>query len=90
MPKTVISTLQKCIVILWPSFLVAIIATGVFFSAFDPYDLFPFGKTHDISRLGVYTIGFFLFWLLTALSCLGTLYFTCSNCLREDVNDKQA
>ena len=37
-PKT-----HTCIAVLWPSFLVAIVATGLFFSAFDPVDLFPFG-----------------------------------------------
>ena len=74
---------QKCICVLWPSFLVAIIATGVFFSAFDPHDLFPFGVDVEISRLGAYTIGFFLFWILSALAGIGTLYFAITNCRRE-------
>jgi hypothetical protein len=51
---------QKCIAILWPSFLVAIVASGLFFSAFDPDDLYPFGERTDISRLGIYSIGFLL------------------------------
>jgi hypothetical protein len=80
---------QKCIAILWPSFVIAGIATALFFSAFDPYDLFPFGEDTGVSRLGIYTIGFFLFWILTALSGCGTLYFAITNCRRAD-NTKDA
>ncbi|MDH3560870.1 MAG: hypothetical protein OEN52_07950 [Gammaproteobacteria bacterium] len=83
-----ISRLQKCIAILWPSFLTAIVATGLFFSAFDPDDLIPFGADPEVSRLGIYTIGFFLFWLITAVSGIGTLYFAITNCMRQGM-DKQ-
>ena len=74
---------QKCIAILWPSFLVAIVATGLFFSAFDPDDLYPFGEQAELSRLGVYSIGFLLFWLVSAVSGIGTLYFAVTNCMRN-------
>ena len=78
-----ISSLQKCIAVLWPSFLVAIVATGLFFSAFDPDDLYPFGNETGISRLGAYTIGFLAFWLVSAVSGVGTLYFAVTNCMRQ-------
>jgi len=78
-PKT-----QKCIAVLWPSFLVAIVATGLFFSAFDPDDLYPFGEQSEISRLGMYSIGFLVFWLITAISGIGTLYFAITNCMRQN------
>ena len=74
---------QKCIAILWPSFLVAIVATGLFFSAFDPDDLYPFGNETGISRLGVYTIGILAFWLVSAVSGIGTLYFAMTKCMRN-------
>ena len=74
---------QKCIAILWPSFLVAIVATGLFFSAFDPNDRFPFGEPTEVSRLGIYSIGFLLFWLVSAISGIGTLYFAMTNCMRN-------
>jgi hypothetical protein len=76
--------LQKCIAVLWPSFLTAVVATGVFFSAFDPDDLFPFDADLEVSRLGVYTVGFLLFWLITAVAGIGTLYFAITNCLRNN------
>jgi hypothetical protein len=71
---------QQVIAVLWPSFIIAIIASGVFFSAFNPRDLIPFNLDIDISPLAAYSIGFFLFWLLASLSSFGTLYFTISNC----------
>ncbi len=71
---------QQAISVLWPSFLTAIVATGVFFSAFNPLDLVPFNLDIDISPLAAYSIGFFIFWMLAIVSSLGTLYFTISNC----------
>jgi hypothetical protein len=75
---------QKCIAVLWPSFMVAIVASGLFFSAFDPDDLFPFGEQTEVSRLGIYSIGFLLFWLVSAISGIGTLYFAITNCMRQN------
>ena len=71
---------QMAISVLWPSFAIAIVATGFFFSAFNPRDLVPFNLDIDISPTAAYTIGFFLFWLFAILSSIGTLYFTISNC----------
>jgi len=71
---------QQAISVLWPSFIMAIVASGVFFSAFNPLDLIPYNLDIEISPLAAYSIGFFLFWLLGLLSSLGTLYFTISNC----------
>ncbi len=70
---------QQAIAVLWPSFLIAIVATGVFFSAFNPNDLVPFNLDIDISPLAAYSIGFFIFWMLAIVSSLGTLYFTVSS-----------
>ena len=51
------------------------LATALFFTAFDPRELLIHTRYADISRLGAYTVGFFLFWLLTAASCMLTCYF---------------
>ena len=60
--------------VLWPAFLVAAAATGVFFSLFDPQEFWLFGEHLEISRMGAYTIGFFGFWAVgigsSALSVL--------------------
>jgi hypothetical protein len=70
-----ISTTQRAISVLWPAFLVASAATVVFFTVFDPEELFASRGGPEISRLGAYTVGFFLFWGLTTLSSLLTCYF---------------
>lgn len=70
-----ISLTQRLISILWPSFLTAGVATILFFTAFDPEELMLVSGYGEISRIGGYTIGFFLFWLLTSSSCALTCYF---------------
>ena len=67
--------IQKIIAVLWPSFLTAGLATILFFVAFDPQLIVSVSGYGEISRLGGYTIGFFLFWILTASSCALTCYF---------------
>lgn len=64
--------MQKCkwMVVLWPSFLMAGVAEGVFFSLVNPQELYLFGQVVDYSPLATYTIGFFAFWALCALSSL--------------------
>ena len=53
---------QRIMWVLWPAFLVAAAASGVFFSVFDPQQFWLFGEHLEISRLGAYSIGFFGFW----------------------------
>ena len=74
-----IPTIQKVIAVLWPSFLVAGVETIVFFTIFDPLNVFI---DYDVTRLGAYSIGFFLFWAFAILSCILTLYFArpCKPC----------
>jgi len=52
--------------VLWPSFLMATAASGVFFSLFDPQQLEIFGVVIPPDRLMAYTIGFVAFWILCA------------------------
>ena len=74
-----ISFTQQMISVLWPSFLTAIVATGLFFSAFDPRDLVPFNLDTEASPLAAYSVGFLVFWLVTAVSSYGSVYFTLVN-----------
>ena len=52
-------------IILWVTFLMAGIATGVFFSIVDPITLGSCITLPEVSRTAAYSIGFFLFWVLT-------------------------
>lgn len=67
--------IQRLISILWPSFLMAGLATILFFTAFDPQTIMAVSGYGEISRLGGYSMGFFLFWILTSSSCALTCYF---------------
>ena len=70
-----IPTIQKVIAVLWPSFLTAGVATILFFAYFDPQLLMQISGYGEITRMAGYTIGFFLFWLLTSITCVMTCYF---------------
>jgi len=61
-------------VVLWPSFLVAIVAEGFFFSLFDPNDLSFIGSDIELNPLAAYTIGFFIFWVFCSLASMLTCY----------------
>ena len=60
--------------IMWPSFLVSILAEGLLFSLVHPADLLLFGYPHNISDEGVYTTGFFLIWTFCSFSSALTAY----------------
>lgn len=74
--KTDIPTVQRVVAIFWPSFLTASLATVLFFATFNPEEIsICLGQTKAISNVGAYTIGFFLFWILTSSTCALTCYF---------------
>jgi hypothetical protein len=66
---------QRIISVLWPSFLVASLATVLFFVVFDPQELGMLAGLPELTRTGGYTIGFFFFWILGAMGCALTCYF---------------
>ena len=60
--------------ILWPAFLSAALAELVVFAVVDPADLRFFGEQITVSAQAVYTVSFFVVWLLCGLSSALTLY----------------
>lgn len=50
--------------ILWPSFLLACVVEMGVFALVDPGDLHWRGEPLPLSRQGIYTLGFFVFWAL--------------------------
>jgi hypothetical protein len=66
--------LRLAMCILWPSFLVAIVADGFFFSLFDPRDLLVVGAHAEVSPLAAYTIGFLFLWTFCALAAMLSQY----------------
>lgn len=59
---------QRWMWIVWPAFLVAGILEVLVFAMVDPQDLHWFGQPVAMSRQGVYTLAFFVFWLIAMLS----------------------
>lgn len=55
---------RVAMVVLWPAFLMACVSSGVIFSLIDPEELIVLDRHFHLSNLGVYTLGFLLFWLL--------------------------
>lgn len=58
--------------VLWPSFVVAGIAEGIFFTVVDPQELYLFGQPVEFSKIATYSIGFFGFWAVCAASSMMT------------------
>ncbi len=65
--------MRRLMWILWPSFLVAGVAEGVFFTVIDPQELYLFGEAVHLSKIATYSIGFFGFWAV----CASSSFMTC-------------
>lgn len=59
--------------ILWPSFLIGAATSATVFAMIDPLDIPVFGSI-ELTRQQMYAGGFFLFWLMAALSSALSLY----------------
>lgn len=75
--------MRKLITILWPSFIVGGIGEILFFTVFDPKELYLFGEPATLSRMAVYSVGFFLCWTFAAASSAFTCFLQRS---AEEVN----
>lgn len=62
------SRARQPISILWPAFLLACALEILVFALVDPSDLHWGGEALRMSRLGVYTVAFFIFWGMAAAS----------------------
>jgi len=58
---------QRFTSILWPSFIMAVVACSLFWTIFDPDDLKMISGI-DLSRIGFYTVSFFIAWSVTGIS----------------------
>lgn len=60
--------LKPALWILWPSFLAACAGELLFFALVDPDELVLVWRVISLSRTAIYSIGFFFFWSVAALS----------------------
>ncbi|MBM4219903.1 MAG: hypothetical protein FJ171_09805 [Gammaproteobacteria bacterium] len=66
--------MRIAILILWPSFIVGGVGEVLFFTVFDPQELYLFGEATSLSRRAVYSVGFFLCWAFAAASSALTMF----------------
>ena len=71
--------MNRLILILWPSFLIAGVAECVFFTLVDPQTLYFLGYPVHYSAVATYSLGFFAFWMLCGLTAWTTLFFARSS-----------
>lgn len=83
MPANDIPLVQRLVAIFWPSFIMAGIATILLTTTFDPDVLFI---DYGVSRLAVYSLTFFLFWLFGAVTSLAACFFLrpCATICKKD------
>ncbi|QSI78726.1 hypothetical protein [Niveibacterium microcysteis] len=67
--------MQKLVLVLWPSFWVAVVAEALFFTVIDPAEFYLFGAQVDFSPIATYSIGFVGFWAICAASSFATLFY---------------
>jgi len=59
---------QRLMWIVWPAFLLAGVLEVLVFALVDPQDLNWFGRPIEMSRQGVYTLSFLVFWGIATIS----------------------
>lgn len=70
---------QTVSIILWISFLLSIVATGISFSLIDPEILSNSVGLLNYDRITIYSIGFFVLWLFSFCSAYISCLFLKSN-----------
>ena len=66
--ETIFSLNRLLMTILWPSFIMASISVGVLFSLIDPEILTIHSNNPELSNIVIYSIAFFVFWVLGTIS----------------------
>lgn len=74
--------------ILWPSFLIAGAASATVFALIDPLDIKVFGHI-EATRSQMYACGFFLFWVMAALSSALSLLMAPKTTIYDEFGEPQ-
>lgn len=77
---------KRIMCVAWPAFLVAGLLEMLVFAVVDPHDLHWLGNPIEVPRQAVYTLAFFLFWMLTMISGSLTVLLAMSS---DAVNEQQ-
>ncbi|MGI9335913.1 MAG: hypothetical protein ACR2RL_22430 [Gammaproteobacteria bacterium] len=66
---------QRFAALLWPTFIMAGLASVVFFGVFDPVRVLECTGEAPLNRIGAYSLAFFCFWALCIASSAATIFF---------------
>ena len=69
--------MRQAILLFWPSFIIAALATGLFFSIFDPQELTLHGAQLFADKLSAYSVFFLIAWGFGALNT--SIVLACHN-----------
>ncbi len=72
--------------VLWPSFLIAGATSATVFALVDPLDINFLGHV-QVGRQFAYAAGFFLFWIMAALSSALTLHMAPRGLVVDEFGD---
>jgi hypothetical protein len=64
---------QRAMTVAWPAFMAACVLELFVFAFVDPLDLHRGGVPLGWSRQGVYTVSFFVFWIVSLAACMFTM-----------------
>ncbi len=70
---------QRWMGVAWPSFLMAGVMELLVFAVVDPQSMSWFGQSFDMSRQAIYTISFFVFWLVISVAGALTVILSLSS-----------
>lgn len=79
-------TAQRWMCIAWPAFLVTVLLEGLVFAVIDPMDLHYVAEGFEMSRQGFYTLAFFVFWGIIALSSALSVFLMSPPTRQEQFN----
>lgn len=77
--ETIFSLRRLLMTTLWPSFIMACVSTGLLFSLIDPEAFTLHGNSMELSNGFIYSIAFFIFWLLGAITSGLTALLMCKS-----------
>ena len=75
--ETIFSVRRLLMTTLWPSFIMACVSSGLLFSLIDPEAFILHGNSAELSNGFIYSIAFFVFWLLGAATSGLTALLMC-------------
>ena len=71
--------IRRLMWIAWPAFLIAGVIEMLLFAVLDPQNLQWFGQPLQLSREAIYTLAFFVIWVLTMISSALTVLLAMSS-----------